>query len=660
MPIPEKIIQMIDQREANRSALLARMDRDFGLYNLEPYLGETDANGKPLLDNYKKFTSNDPRTMMNLALHLGSTARLILRVKKPKAQKEQRIIDNDKELFGLGILGAANDRREDLMVPCIQDSLFGMAHIRGRTAMRVLLVKEKTDEVPEDIEQALGEIEALPIPDEDRGVLETTIRELSPQTRTFVDVQDWDPRNTYWAMGKHGLRWACHKSWKTAEDIFAEFGVKLEGEDVEGEEDQTRLFAVYDWLDETHNQVVMDTIQVLKKRTPHGMGRVPADIRMVGTIPLFQANFQHGISADGFNTGSQKDFEVHYGESFYSSSRAMFAQQNFILSILAELSKRSIAQGLKVFSADGSKSLDADPRETGAESALKTGQEDIVPIPPMEMIKEAATLQGTIAQMVQRGTFPASVFGELAFQLSGFAVKLLQQGQESPIGPATKTVATAIRGILNILAGAYVSGNFDLMTLSGRMQDVGGTDFEQEFPIDKVKAGGLFEVELVPQLPQDDQSKAVLAQTLAAGPVPLADMRFIRENVLMFQDVEAVERAVQEQLAKTGSPAALAFSNMLAAAESGDMELAQTWLIDLQIIMMQQMLQMNQLRMMGAQIQGGPGQLGGQPGGQQNGASPRGMSSAALPAPMQGIPTPEPTPQAGPIAAPGIPRPSRR
>jgi len=633
MPRPDDIIEMIDRRETNRSALQRRMDQDFDRYNLEPYQGERDENGKPILDGYKKFTSNDPCTSMNLALHLLSTAPVLIRVRKPKAQKKQRETDNDKELFALGIWQAADLRRADLMAPSLQDALGAMALIRGRTAQRVLLVKEDIDERPPELEQAAESIRLLPIPPEDRAKMEEAVRSLAPKTRTFVDIQDWDPRNTYWAMGKHGLKWACNKSWKTAEDIEAEWGVKLEAE---GVEDITRVFAVYDYLDEEHNQVLVDEGQddhVLKQETPHGMGRVPVDIRLVGGLPLFQAN---GAEGGG------RDYEVHYGESFYQADREMFDQQNFILSILAELSKRSIAQGLLVYSQDGKMTLESDPRETGAETSLKTGQEDIKALPPMEMVASSATFMGVVSQMVQRGTFPSSVYGELAFQLSGFAVKLLQQGQAAPIGPSAKTVATAMRGILNILADAYVTGNFDTMTLSGRMQDVERTDFEQEFAPEMVKVGGLIEVELVPQLPQDDQAKAVLAQTLASGPVPLVDHRFIREHILQLQDVGAVERAVQEQLAATGSPAALAFSNMLAAAESGDNELAQIWFVEFQIQMTQRLLAMQQ----GKAATAAPSSNGNRPG----------ISASDVPGPIQGIPTPEPTPQAGPLVPPGTPR----
>ena len=630
MPTPEQIIEIVNRMERERSALHERMDKDFDRYNLVAYQGETDEDGSPTLDGNKKFTSNDPRTALNLALHLLGTAPALIRVRKPKAKKPQRELDNRKELFAIGILEAANTRRSDLAMPALQDALAAQCLLRGRCAQRVLLVKEPVEDRSSELAPEI------------RRQIEQITGPMGPRTRTYVDIQDWDPRNTYWTMGKHALAWACHKMMKTAAEIDAEYGKDLEPEMVFKSTEETH--AVYDYFDETHNLVVMEGGRILKSRTPHGMGKVPVDVHLVGPLPTFQALGQ--------------DYDVHYGESFYQSDREMYDQQNFILSVLAELSKRSIQQGLLIYSADGRLTLESDPRVSGAETHLRTGQEDVKPLPPMEMVKESGAFMGVIAAMIQRGTFPASVFGDLAFQLSGFAIKQLRQGVEAPISPSLRTLAVALKSILNMVAAAYEGGSFDTMTLSGRMQDVDHSDFEEEIPPEAIGQGGIIEIELVPQMPQDDASKMALAQMASAGPVPILDHRFIREHILQLQDVEQVERAVQEQLARTGSPSALAFSNMLAAAEQGDKELAQLWMMEFQIQMMQRMIQMSQVRALGQP--GGMGMGGGSPGaGMGGGGRPPGVPAGVAPAGVLGMPPPTPTPQAGPIAPPGTPRPGR-
>ena len=636
MPTPAEIIKMVDKMETDRHELHDRMDQDFDRYNLVKYQGEDDEDGEPILDGHKKFTSNDARTSMNLGLHLLNLAPILIRVRKPRAQKPERELNNIKELWGIGMLSGIDNRRADLMMPELQDSLNAQGMLRGRTAQRVLLIKEDIDpkEDPE-ITRATDQVDEIDISDEDKAEVRQTIIDRAPKTRTFVDVQDWDPRNTYFGLDQQGLSFACHKVRKTADEIEAEWGVEIEHE---GPRQADLEHSVYDYFDQTDNLVLMEQERVLKPKTPHGMGVVPVDIHIVGGLPFFQA--------EGY------DYEVNYGESFYQSDREIYDQQNFILSVLAEISERSIKQGLLVYSSDGQMTLASDPRESGAETSLRMNQEDVKPLPPMEMVQSSAVFMGTISQMAQRGGFSSAAFGELAFQLSGFAITQLRQGMELPITPTVKTVRIAIKGILKILEKGYTSGFFDVMTLSGRMQDVGRTDFEQEISGDEVAAGGQIDVEIVPQLPQDDQTKAALAQMYVQGDIPLADHRFVRENILQIQDVDQVERAVQEQLAKTGSPSALAFANMLAAAEQGDMELASIWHNEFQLQMTERLVQMFTLQAAASQA-GGPQGGGGNGRGGGGGARP---APSALPPALQGIPPPTPTPQAGPIAAPGTPR----
>lgn len=633
MPTHAEIIATVDKMETERHELHDRMDKDFDRYNLVKYAGEDDEDGEPILDGYKKFTSNDPRTSMNLGLHLLNLAPVLIRVRKPRAQKAERELNNSKELWALGMLSAIDNRRVDLMMPELQDALNAQSMMRGRTAQRVLLIKEEVDPKEDaEIMRATASVDDSDVSDEDKAAVRKIILDQPPETRTFVDVQDWDPRNTYFGLDKNGLSWACHKVRKTAEEIEAEWDVEIEHT---GPSHDELEHPVYDYFDETDNIVLMEKEQELKKPTPHGMGGVPVDIHIVGGLPFFQA--------EGY------DYEVNYGESFYQSDREIYDQQNFILSVLAEISLRSIKQGLLVYSSDGQMVLASDPRVSGAETSLRTGSEDVKPLPPMEMVQSSAVFMGVISQMAQRGGFSSAAFGELAFQLSGFAITQLRQGMELPITPSVKTVRIAIKGILKILEKGYTSGFFDVMTLSGRMQDVGRTDFEEEISGDDVAAGGQIDVEIVPQLPQDDQTKAALAQMYVQGDIPLADHRFVRENILQIQDVDQVERAVQEQLAKTGSPSAMAFSNMLAAAEQGDMELASIWHNEFQLQMTERLVQMFTL-------QSAASQVGAPQGGGGNGRSNSRPAPSALPPALQGIPPPTPTPQAGPIAAPGTPR----
>ena len=644
---PEEIIRMIDGMEMDRSEVQDRMDQDFDRYNLEPYQGEMDEDGEPILDGYKKFTANDPRTTMNLALHLGSTSKRTIKIHKVRDQRDQREINNMKELFCLGAMEAIDERRHHLMMPTLQEGLFSQCAFRGRWAQRVLLVKEDIEEEDEEILAASSQDEQI--------LAESGLENMLPEsnTRTYIDVIDWDPRNTYWGMGRHGLNWACNKSWKCADDIEAEYGVRPEGTGpTNSGEDRGKDFAIYDFLDTTDNVVVLEGGVELKKRTPHGMKRVPATIGIVGPLPLFQAN--------------GKDYDANYGESFYQADRLIFDQQNFLYSIMAELSKRSIKQPLLLMSRDGNMTLESDPRTSGTEVSLSTSDDqDIKPLPPMEMVREHGAFLGLNSAMMQRGTFPSTAFGDLAFQLSGFAITQLKQGLEAPITPHLIGTKTAIKEILDILADAYATGDFDTITLAGRLQDPQRSYFSEDISPDLISEGGTIEVNLVAQLPQDDLTKMNLAQQARQGPVPLFDDRFIREEILEVQDVEQLERAVWEQLGDRGSPAAIAFRSMVAAAQQGNQESAEIWQMEFQMAMMTKLLEMMQLQsvgggsLMGGGGPGGPGgPLGGAggPGGGGGEGRPPMPPSNVMPPQALGI-NATPSPQGGPNVPPGTPRP---
>lgn len=253
---PDEIMKMVDSMELKRTALHERMDHDMDLYHQEPYKSEE-------LEGYKHYTSNNPTTAMDLAMHLGGTSRRIIRVHQPRAQKEDREVNNFKELFCIGVIEQANERRSNLLMPGLNDALFAQSLFRGRIAQRVLLVKEELDEdEKEEVAEGWDPLGIADVPLEQLPpeALEMEAQMPPPETRTYVDITDWDPRNTYWAMGKHGLEWACHKEYKSRQQILAEYGVdpaEGEPEDRPPQDDDEKEYPVYDFFDAEDNMVFL-------------------------------------------------------------------------------------------------------------------------------------------------------------------------------------------------------------------------------------------------------------------------------------------------------------------------------------------------------------------------------------------------------------------
>ncbi|KKK72001.1 hypothetical protein LCGC14_2908280, partial [marine sediment metagenome] len=127
---------------------------------------------------------------------------------------------------------------------------------------------------------------------------ESSLATQPQQTRTFTDIQDWDPRNVYVFPGNHGKIACCHVAMKTAEQIEAEWNVVLEGKKGISKNKDARV--TYEYFDEQTGWVALADGKVLKPPTPHGMGTVPVDVHTVGWLPFFQAE--------------GKDYEANYGE----------------------------------------------------------------------------------------------------------------------------------------------------------------------------------------------------------------------------------------------------------------------------------------------------------------------------------------------------------
>ena len=385
--------------EAHHSAtfpLRDRMEKDHGIYRLEPY----DAG-----DGYRSFTSNEPQVMADKIVSWLTSAEMVVRIPFSGNKRDQRDTNNQKERFLTGIIRAADDNLMQRLLPSLRSQLAWYLTVRGWYAGRAMLVKNEKEE-------------------------------------TRVDITPWDPLNTYWGEGSDGLEWACYRVRKSPSDVRRQYNVRNFGMN----EDREESVYVYDFYDKEDNYVVMED-RILKKRTRHGYDGVPCFVGMVGSAPLIQS----------YEVGT--DAIAHYGESVFKHNRDNFDNNNFMMSTMLELTARSRKQGLKVKSRDGTKTLDEDPYQEGTEIALGQG-EDIEPLGMLEMAKESGAFMGLVSSEIQRGGLPYSIYGELQFQLSGYAINTLRQGIETVLSPRIDALEKAYRSIFTIISEQYASGRF--------------------------------------------------------------------------------------------------------------------------------------------------------------------------------------------------------
>ena len=576
----DEIVNLVDGHREATYPFRDRMQSDYDLYIMRPY----DAG-----DGYESYTSNEPRTYADKIISWMSAAELIIRIPNIEEPREEREFNDAKEKFLVGILRAGDERLRRRMQPSLREQLAWYISLRGWYAGRALL-------------------------------------HIDSKGRTQVDVTPWDAMHTYWGEGEEGLAWACYRIQKTKDEILQQYGIELDEQD-----DQTPI-DVYDYYDEEHNIVcTQDTI--LKQPTPHNAGRVPVFLGMVGPQPLIQ----------NIDETSLTDTIADYGESVFAANRELYDKHNFTMSVMMEMVARSRKQGIAITSRDGQKTLDEDPYKAGAEVALAQG-EDIKPLGLLEVARETGAYMGLVSGEIQRGAIPHTVYGDLQFQLSGFAINTLRQGIDSVLRPRVTAMEDAYTQISNLICDQYASGMYDAISVSGR--DRNRVFFSEAVSPESIGMAGTPEISIVSQLPEDDMSRMSMAQMAREGPTPLLSDIYVRDKILGLQDADSIEDSIREQMAERMLPEASLWSLLQATENRGRPDLAQFYYGELMHLLMQKQM-MRQQSMMPQQPQGqGQGQ-GGPPT-----ANPQVMPNA-----MMGVPPPTPTPQAGPNVPPGSPRP---
>lgn len=619
VPTPEQIVGRVEAFEKSYVDVHNRMDADYDLWSLKHYVPQDDRDV-----GYREYTSNDPRTIADKAITLLSTAKLILKVPESRADRDDRERHNDKERVAIGFMNSSDERLKRIFPPlALQQAFSWYTPVRGYIVVRYLLFKRAASEEDGD-------------------------------DQTVVDITPWDPKATSWGMGKDGLAWICHKTTKTIRQIEEDHGkraantVRKEVASTTPEEQDQEPITIYDFYDREMNTVGTGQT-VLKKGLSHGakhLGRasVPAAVVPVPTAPRI-------------STGETNGNLAHIGDSIFAANRGLYNISNLIKSILMELVARGRKPVLVITSPDGSKTVEEDPFKDGSILALQVGDK-IEVLDMLNSTDDTASLLGVVLAEQQRGSFPNTAFGELQFQLSGFAINTLGQSLSTVIQPFLNAMTIAYEQILNGLLDQYASGEFRAMELTGEGND--RQWFSDSIEPESIKDLPALQVRLVAVLPRDDAAKIAMAQQLREGDIPLFDDRTIREDTLDVQDPDQIDQRVKHQLSERASPVGAAFQFMLAAAREGDFSMAQIWQRQAEFEVLKLELELQRLQIVAAglapeqQALGGGGGSGAAPGGQPR-FSPQVAPNATL-----GVPPPQPVPQIGPIAAPDTPRPAAR
>lgn len=603
-PSPNDIMEMTNTHERDTEPLRQRMEDDHDRYLLKSHVNR-DTETKEPLPNYAVYTSNRWRVFADKVISWQTLAEQLIRVKHVEAGGHPEETDNHKERFAIGSLRAADERLSRFMQPTLRGAQAFYATVRGGyIGGRSLLVNR-------------------------------------PDGKAYPDITAWDPMHIHWGLGPEGLGWASYKVKKTRAQIRAEYGINMQKRgfsfpgfrakgDTSEDAEKSGIWT-YDFYDNTINTCLLEGGEVLKSPMLHGSPRVPVYLSLVGPQPMLQSERQSQLIAS-------------VGESVYAPVREVGDKINSIMSIFLEIVERARRQTIVLESRDGKKTLKGDPFKEATAIATATG-EKIYTLELQKMATETVAFIQIIDGEWQRGSLPHSSYGETPFQLSGFAITQLRQATETVLASRIQVHESNYTQIVNLLYDQFMTGRFGGMHLSGT--DSNRSYFSVNMTPEMLENSCDYSVRMVSQLPQDDASRWQQAEI--AKRTELLSDEDILNDVLQREDAQQTLDKMNLQKAQKGLPEAILYTLGQAAADRGDMTLAQAYLMEFNRLMAQKWGLMPPTNDAGPAGNEQPGQQQKKPGGPLPQVSPHAMSGAP--------PEPETSNDGPSRVAPGTPRP---
>jgi len=502
----------------------ARYETDYNLWRLKPYSAGT---------GYYSYTTNTPRVFADKVISLLSDSKLLISIPEELLTEEELHIASNVERFWYGCLNM-NDEKLLLMPqrPTLRSQMAWHAAVRGGFGIRVYAHKNEDGE-------------------------------------TFPDVKIWDIYSMTYGRDNKGISWATHEYPMTKEQAEKDYKV-TKGQYKVG----SNVTCVDYWDREKYGLIIEG--ELAENFTKHNLGYCPVAVIGAGAAPeIWQDNYQE--------TG------VHVGESCLAAGRDVFPAMSKTYSDLVTIVRRGVKVPMGLWSASGQKTIDEDifQVDKAAVVPFQTGEE-FKPLIPQTMPPDTGNVIALMTGEVQRATFPNTVYGDLGFRLSGFAINQLQGSIATVVEPFAEALERGYTIICLWLLRQYTSRSLPPIKVRGR------TAKNQAFGYPKavqVKASELEgdwhpEIKLEPVLPRDDAQRYQLAGMARDGEIPLFSDRTIRGDILGVQDPDLESDQIDREWADRMILNRLQDA-YFRAVEVGDFLKSQNYLVELKRIMSQ-------------------------------------------------------------------------
>lgn len=351
----------------------------------------------------------------------------------------------------------------------------------------------------------------------------------------------WDPISIYPQWGERRLQ-KCVRAFEVevpmAESMasgWAKKGLKFEMTKLDS---RAKVKIINYWLDD--NGTIYNAIAFSQAEKAQEIKVLKQE--KLDHIPIF-------CGAIGIPDRTSINWQRDWGENIIASNRDMYDYENKMISLMATIMAETAYPNLVSETKTGEPVLKEGAKGYGEEIPLKIGEK-------IDLLKHAATpaeafqLLSWVGKQKQKGSLPDTVYGNVPFELSGFAISQLMAAIRYKIAPYLVTMQYIMSSVASEFLTQYKKGNFPKITLSTTNPSAvkKGLFFVEEFDKKDVPDVRFVDV-TIPITSALDKTQQILFSRQAMSPPQLLSRETLWDEYLDVQDSEQeYARIIQDQM----------------------------------------------------------------------------------------------------------------
>jgi hypothetical protein len=351
------------------------------------------------------------------------------------------------------------------------------------------------------------------------------------------DTRPLDPRWLTYEFSNNGLLWAAYSMVRSKAAILDEYGIEVGG----------NSGTVIDYWDKKSNITFVDDKEVANR--PNVYGFVPFCISPVNV----GANLK------------ETDSIAYNAESIFWPHRDMYAEENFIASVLKAQSYESIRPALQMPNTNGQQGQT--PQEYPGNGSITPVEQPILPMPRADMINSLRGYQNMIESVIQKASMSPTEYGNVSFPMSAVALARLMATTGDILAPRLQALGRLYQMRMSmIIRECDLIGDIEFGTeLNRRIYDV-----------EKLKGAYTVTFRYATETLEELSSRAAIAQ----GVKGMISDKTTRRTILMLPDPDGEEARIEAEEARRTNPELAMFEQAHSLLDEGtpEKEVEAKWL----------------------------------------------------------------------------------